>query len=939
MKRLISILIILAMLISVSFVSCGKADVNNVTADSSSLFAREAQTARQGSYGEYLNLCGESEPQNSETPANINLAVADAQVHGKTFEWTLPSTAGLYYIRVRYIPHPENDEAGSLVSILINGKLPYNELDSVELLDEYRDVFPITQDKYGNDLRPAQEVAGRETENLLFDSAHTYTSPLAVYLNADTSTLSLEMISGGAEIKAVILEPASAVKTYAQMKELYIEKGYTEVNDSLRLIQGQEAAYKSATTIYPVSDRSSPLTKPQSSGVTKLNSIGGVQWNKSGDYIAWTVDAPKAGLYKISMRVRQNTAVGVVSARSITINGNLPFEEARVISVPYNSKWQTITLGDDNEDWLFYLEEGENEIRLTATLGDMDTVIRLADNTARSLNDIYRRFLIVMGAEPDQLRDYRLDVLCAEEIATLKEQADTLAICADWLEDYSGKGNSGVALMRTMLRQLNKMHQNPDTIPTEFSYFKTNIGSLSTWSNNAKMQPLSVDVIAVGSDEDTIPKSNAGFFENLRFGFSKLLYSFSANYTNMGDIGESKDNKEPLTIWIGGGREQAQIVRNLVAESFTKETGIPVQIQLVQAPLLSATVAGTGPDAVINSSPDVFNFAMRNAAVALSDFSDYKDVKTRFQPSLSVPFTYLGKVYALPETISFPLLYYRKDVLEELGVSVPETWDDVIALSNLLSKKNMEFGIPTDTANLTTMYMTIYKQRGLQVYANGGEYCLLDSVDSVEAFRFFTNMYANYGFPLSYNFLNRFRTGEMPIGIAGFNFYNEIPVAAPEINDLWDIAQIPGTRNSDGSIERTAVSNASGTMILSGSKRQDDAWEFIKWWTSADIQREFAAEIEGLLGPSARYSSANMEAFKYSSWPSESKAVFNRQMENLTAIESVPGGYFLNRNITNMFRSVVYRGTLPTDALYDYTYKINRELTQKRKEFGLDVLE
>ena len=536
--------------------------------------------------------------------------------------------------------------------------------------------------------------------------------------------------------------------------------------------------------------------------------------------------------------------------------------------------------------------------------------------------------------------------MCPDEIAELRVQAETLSLCADWLEANSGRGNTTVALMRTLVRQMTDMNKDPDTIPSEFSYFKTNIGSLSSQCSTMKQQPLLIDVIGVGGDSDDMPAADGGFFLKLGFGINKLLYSFSADYQNMGDLGNNDENSKPITVWIGGGREQAQIVRNMTANSFTANTGIIVRVQLVQASLISAAVAGVGPDAVINSTPDVFNFAMRNAAVPLSDFSDYGEIKTRFNESLSIPFTYLGKVYALPETISFPVLYYRTDVFGELGAKVPRTWDDVIALSYTLSKNNMEFGIPTDPGNMTTsntsvlnlvgMYMSIYKQRGLEIYANDGEYCLLDSVESIDAFRFFTNLYSNYGFPLTYNFMNRFRTGEMPIGISGLSFYNEIAVSAPEIDGLWDIAQIPGTVKSDGTVDHTAISSASGAMILASSKHKNEAWDFLKWWTSAEIQQEFANEIEGLLGPSGRYSSANSEAFRYSSWPKKSKEIFSKQMQNLTAVENVPGSYFLSRNITNAFRAVVYKDTDPTDALYDYTDKINRELTQKRKEFGLE---
>ncbi len=942
MKRFVSLVTAL-LILAASTAACGKAEKPAAAVDSSMLTAREAETERDDSYSAYLRRYSREE---SDATENITLSVKQAKDEKGLFEWELPAAeSGFYDVVVRYLPHPVNDEDGTTVAFKLNGEAPYSELDSVKLPDEYCDTSPLIQDKYGNDLRPEQVPAERMTENYLYDTALTYAQPLGVYLTGKNDVLELEIISGTAEIDSVILKPVNQIKPYQKVKEEYGQKGYTEVKGALEIYQAENTAYKSSTMIYPISDRSSAITEPLSAGVVKLNSIGGSQWSRAGDYIAWTVNAPADGLYKIHLRAKQNTSIGAVSSRSLYINGEIPFREAQNITVGYDADWQTVTLGSGEEDFLFHLKKGENEIRMVATLGDMDTVIRLLENTSNSLNDIFRRFLIIMGAEPDLLRDYRLGYLCPDEIADLKVQADTLNVCADWLESYSGKGNAAAAFIRTLVRQLLKMHEDPDCIPSEFSYFKTNIGSLSSQCSTMKQQPLRIDAIGVGGTINEMPAAKENFFSNLLFEAKKLLFSLSADYRGMGDLGNDDADAAPITIWIGGGREQAQIVRNMIANSFTAKQGILADVQLVQASLISAEVAGVGPDVVINSTPDVFNFAMRNAAVPLSDFPDYAEIKNRFDASLSIPFTYLGKVYALPETISFPVLYYRTDVFEELGVKVPETWDDVIALSSALSKNNMEFGIPTDAGNMVTsntgvltlvgMYMSMYKQKGLEIYANDGEYCLLDGVDSIETFRYFTNLYTNYGFPLTYNFLNRFRTGEMPIGISGLSFYNEIAVAAPEIEGLWNIAQIPGTRRADGSIDRTAISNASGAMIMASSDRKEDAWEFLKWWTSAEVQRQFAMEIEGLLGPSGRYSSANTEAFQYSSWSKACKAVFQKQAEDLTAVENVPGSYFLSRNITNAFRAVVYKGVDPTDALYDYTYKINQELSKKREEFGI----
>ena len=51
----------------------------------------------------------------------------------------------------------------------------------------------------------------------------------------------------------------------------------------------------------------------------------------------------------------------------------------------------------------------------------------------------------------------------------------------------------------------------------------------------------------------------------------------------------------------------------------------------------------------------------------------------------------------------------------------------------------------------------------------------------------------------------------------------------------------------------------------------------------------------------------------------------------------MPGGYYLSRNLDNAFRNAVYYNKKAMDVMFDYVHKINNELTDKRKELGLNV--
>ena len=92
--------------------------------------------------------------------------------------------------------------------------------------------------------------------------------------------------------------------------------------------------------------------------------------------------------------------------------------------------------------------------------------------------------------------------------------------------------------------------------------------------------------------------------------------------------------------------------------------------------LLPSTVTGNGPDVAIQVNYSMpTNFAYRNAAYDLTQFYDFKDVASEFSPGAMEYMEYNGGYYGLPDQMSFPVIFYRKDIFEQLNLSVPETWN------------------------------------------------------------------------------------------------------------------------------------------------------------------------------------------------------------------------------------------------------------------------
>ena len=218
-----------------------------------------------------------------------------------------------------------------------------------------------------------------------------------------------------------------------------------------------------------------------------------------------------------------------------------------------------------------------------------------------------------------------------------------------------------------------------------------------------------------------------------------------------------KDTDEVLRVWIGSGRDQAQALKQMIEDSFTPETGIPVDMELIQSMdslIIPSIIAGTAPDVALGASN--MDLAFRNALADLRQFEDFDEVAQRFMKSAFVPFSFRDKVYALPEVQGFPMLFYRKDILAELGLEVPQTWDDVYAIIPELQKENMDFGI---RLNMGTYQMFLYQQ-GIPLFKEDVIMTNLDAEVAVQTFKELTQLYTLHNMLLDYREDNRFRMGE-----------------------------------------------------------------------------------------------------------------------------------------------------------------------------------
>jgi ABC-type glycerol-3-phosphate transport system substrate-binding protein len=480
---------------------------------------------------------------------------------------------------------------------------------------------------------------------------------------------------------------------------------------------------------------------------------------------------------------------------------------------------------------------------------------------------------------------------------------------------------------------------------------------VGNWITLVLGQPLVVDRIYIHSPDTIVRIGYADWGSGALHELKRLYYSFAIDYNQIGNIASPDAETAVITLWVSTGRDQANIIKALIDEKFTPEFGVAVNVQLVDMnTLLRATLSGQGPDvaiqvantnaiagAVLNTGNDTpVNYGLRNAVLDLTQFADFDTVAARFLESALVPFSFNGATYALPDTLTFPMMFYRKDILAEIGLPVPKTWDDVKVAMSVLSKNQMEFGmLPSEQI----FAMLLYQNDG-KYYTENGDASMLDSDIAVGTFKKYCEYYTDYKLDKETSVEERFRTGECPIIISDYTTFNNLQVSAPDILGLWDFTTVPGTVKADGSISHTTGCSGLADIIMANTRNREACWEFLKWWTSEETQTLYGREMESLMGASARIPTANQKALANLSWPLRQYQALSDQLGQVKGIPQVPGGYYSWRNVNNAFYTVTEdpskkarddASSTPREELMDKVYYINTEITYKRREFGLPV--
>lgn len=877
-----------------------------------------------------------------------------------TWKVDVPET-GFYNICMEYLL-PESRGVAAERVVYVNGEIPFGDARNISFSRIWTDAADPTVDNQGNEIRPSQIEVYDWQKAYFKDDMGYITEPYVFYLEKGENTIGLQAANEPMVLRRLNIVPVQEIATYEEyLANQPADASSDAAKNYMTLIEGEDSTYRSESSLYAKYDRSSPTTQPNSVTKTLLNYVGGEAWRSSGQWIEWDFEVPEDGYYNIMVKGRQNYSRGAVSSRSVYIDGEIPFDEMQEISFEYSNDWDYLNLADaEGTPYNFYLTKGVHTIRLEATLGGVGSILEELEDSTFRLNQIYRKILVYIGANPDKYRDYYIERSYPEIMEAMELESKRLYKLVDDMVAYSGQKADGIASAQTVAQQLERFCKKPQKISLEFVTFKDNITALGTSSLKLSETKLDVDYLVVSGVNVSPEKKKANAFTKLWHEAKSFAASFVVNYNAVGDVYEEGKEEDVVKVWVLTGRDQGTILKSMIDDSFTPNSGVKVNVEIVDpGALMNAVMAGRGPNVVLSVAADQpVNYALRNAVEDLTQFDDWEDTFSHYTASSYEQYALDGHIYAIPETQTFNVMFYRTDVMEELGLEPPDTWQELIEMMPTIQGNNLSVGIPTAAGSSTTatattaiasnapdlsLYFTLLFQYGGDMYNSEGTKTEVDDEAGVKAFKDYVRYFNDYGLPTVYDFVSRFRSGEMPIGVAAYSTYNTLMVSAPEIRGLWDFTLIPGTERvaADGStyIDRSDFITGNATMMIATEDEdlRNKSWEFMKWWAEPDTQVRFGREIEALLGSSARYATANKDAFVRLSWSNDDIKVLDAQWDETVGIREVPGGYFTGRHITNAIRKVINEKTDSRETIIDYAVTINDEIKKKRIEFGLPI--
>ena len=251
------------------------------------------------------------------------------------------------------------------------------------------------------------------------------------------------------------------------------------------------------------------------------------------------------------------------------------------------------------------------------------------------------------------------------------------------------------------------------------------------------------------------------------------------------------DNRTEVTFWTLQMNDFSAYINGVIKEFETQNPEI--KIKWIDVPFSEgekrtlASVLSDNPPDLINLNPDFSALLAQKGALYEIDTSLTKD----FNQEIINAVKYNGKLYLIPWYATSAVTIYNKKLLQNAGVSLPQTYAQLAEISPKIRKTGVYSILPNITENDTML--RILNKYGINSPEN------INSLQAVEVFDFFKTLYMKDLIPKESitqthrEALEKYMAEQTVFFQSGANFLNMIKENAPSTYENTDVApQITG---------------------------------------------------------------------------------------------------------------------------------------------------
>ena len=821
----------------------------------------------------------------------------------------------------------------NVFTLSVDGELPYDECGSLTLDSIWTQSGTFALDRYGNEVMSMPEKSHERFTCRMKSKAGMYSRGMGLLLTAGEHEITITCREGEFTLFGMSLQQEMPVLESADGEP---------AGESLITIQAERVAERNNPNIRMAADYNTALT-PYSGGKKVINYVEDMSYRYPGDSMTWRFTAEQEGCYHLALRLRQAELANFIVFRTVLIDGCIPGPEFETVGFAYAQNFENQIIVDaKGRPASVYLSAGEHTLSLITSVDPVRPHLQMLNKVSDEIAELALEITKITGGNTDNFRDFNLadfDFHIADDLK--RWQTELESVRAALAEIPAGGKRIGVlANLDLSIELLEQLSEEPDDLPKRLNLFSQGTSSVRSFLVNTVEQlstsPMGLDAIYFFTDEALLP-DGMGLFESIGSSVKRFFASFTDDSYVVGE----GDDENRLQVWVNRPRQYLEILQRMADTTFTAQTGIEVDFSIMpdESKLILANASGSAPDVALGvSTTRIYDLAVRGALMNLRQYADFPEVGRRFPAGLLMPAVCDDGMYALPETFNFYVTFYRKDILDSIGVQVPNSYEEMLGILPTLHRYGLNYNnfiansIGYKGFSITTPF--IY-QSGAVLYEDGNLHVQLDTEKAIRGLKIMTDSFTVYDMDYEINsFYQSFRDGTLPIGTSNYGMYNLLMNAAPELTDKWGIALYPGLTDENGEVQRWTSGAEQSCFIFSSTNMPEASWKFLSWWMSEETQTEFAFTLQSTLGNEYLWNSANVKAFRNSPWPTEHKKIIAEQCEWIYETPRNPGAYMMERELSNAVNAVVLEGENLRSALDEAIKRIDRELERKLEEFG-----